>query len=123
VRQGALLRAVDDRVRRSEAPGHRETRREHARLLNAVVDNPAERRYEIRVDGELAGKLEYRREAGAVDLFHTEVEPGLRNRGLGAVLVRDALDDLRARGDRVIPTCPFVAAFIRRNAEYEDLVA
>ncbi len=67
--------------------------------------------------------LEYRREVGAVDLFHTEVEPGQRNRGLGAVLVRYALDDLRARGDRVIPTCPFVAAFVRRNPEYEDLLA
>lgn len=60
---------------------------------------------------------------GAVDLFHTEVDPRLRNRGLGAVLVRAVLDDLRARGDRVIPTCPFVAAFIRRNPEYEDLLA
>ncbi len=123
MRQGALLRTADDRVRRGEAEGHRQAQREHARLLTAVVDNPADARYEVRVGDELTGKLEYRRQVGAVDLFHTEVEPGVRNRGLGAVLVRGALDDLRARGDRVIPTCPFVAAFIRRNPEYADLVA
>jgi predicted GNAT family acetyltransferase len=67
------------------------------------------------VDGTLAGVLEYRRSDGLVDLFHTEVEPTLRNRGLGADLVRYALDDAGSRGERVVPTCPFVAAFMRRN--------
>jgi len=74
------------------------------------------------LDGRVAGELAYRRENGVVDLFHTEVEPSLRNRGLGEQLVRFALDDARARADRVVPTCPFVAAFVRRHAEYSDLV-
>lgn len=68
------------------------------------------------------GELAYRRHAGTVDLFHTEVEPSQRNRGLGELLVRSALDDLRSRGDRVVPSCPFVAAFVRRHPEYEDLL-
>jgi uncharacterized protein len=55
--------------------------------------------------------------------MHTEVEPRLEGQGLGAVLVRGALDDARARGELVVPRCPFVAAFIHRHPEYEDLVA
>jgi uncharacterized protein len=58
-----------------------------------------------------------------VDLRHTEVEPSLRNRGLGALLVRGALDDVRSRDERVVATCPFVAAFVRRNPEYADLLS
>jgi uncharacterized protein len=36
--------------------------------------------------------------------------------------VADALDDIRSRGLQVVPLCPFVAAYIRRHPEYEDLV-
>jgi len=80
--------------------------------LSEVVDNAEAARYEIRVDGRLAGVLEYRRSDGVVDLFHTEVEPELRKRGLGAELVHHALDDARRRNERIIPTCPFVAAML-----------
>jgi predicted GNAT family acetyltransferase len=87
-----------------------------------VEDNPSELRYELRVDGNLAGEIRYRRQPGSVVLVHTEIEPSLEGEGMGAVLVRGALEDIRARGDRVVPFCPFVAAFIRRHREYADLV-
>ena len=82
------------------------------------MDNPAEHRYELREGDDIVGLLEYERNGDEVDLFHTEVKPELRNRGLGETLVRAALEDLRARGERAVPTCPFVAAFIRRYPEY-----
>ena len=87
-----------------------------------VEDNPTELRYELRVDGEVGGEIRYRRQPGSVVLVHTEIEPSLEGQGLGAVLVRGALDDIRAHGARVIPFCPFVAAFIRRHPEYAELV-
>jgi predicted GNAT family acetyltransferase len=87
-----------------------------------VEDNLSELRYELRVDGNLAGEIRYRRQPGSVVLVHTEIEPSLEGQGMGAVLVRGALEDIRARGDRVVPFCPFVAAFIRRHHEYADLV-
>jgi predicted GNAT family acetyltransferase len=43
--------------------------------------------------------------------------------GVGSQLVRGALDDLRVRGLRLVPLCPFVAAYVRRHPEYADLVA
>jgi predicted GNAT family acetyltransferase len=88
-----------------------------------VTENAAELRWELHVDGRLAGVLDYRRDGSVLDLHHTEVLPSLRNRGLGEVLVRGALDDVRSRGERVVPSCPFVAAFVRRNPEYADLVS
>jgi uncharacterized protein len=88
-----------------------------------VTENPAELRWELHVDGRLVGLLDYRRDGSVVDLRHTEVDPSLRNRGLGAFLVRGALDDVRSRGERVVATCPFVAAFVRHNPDYADLLS
>jgi uncharacterized protein len=87
-----------------------------------VQDNPDEQRYELLVEGSLLGALQYRRRPDAVALIHTEVSPSLEGRGLGARLVAWALDDIRARGLKVVPICPFVRAFIRRHPDYADLV-
>ena len=90
----------------------------------AVEHRPDERRYELLVDGEPAGELVYRdRGNGVLAFLHTEVDPNVRLRGLGSALVAGALDDARARGLRIVPLCPFVDAYVRRNPEYADLVA
>jgi hypothetical protein len=88
----------------------------------AVIDNPQGRRYEITLDGQPAGFASYRLAADVITFVHTEVTPERERRGLGTRLIRDALDDARARGLAVRPQCPFVAAFIDRNPEYGDLV-
>jgi uncharacterized protein len=87
-----------------------------------VHDNPGELRYQLLVDDEVAGVILYRLAPGAVALIHTDVSPSLEGRGLGARLVAGALDDIRARGLRVIPICPFVRRYIRRHPDYADLV-
>jgi predicted GNAT family acetyltransferase len=88
-----------------------------------VTDRPDQLRYEIEVDREVAGFLLYRREPGVLELVHTDVDPKWEGKGVGAALVKGALDDVRARGLKMRPYCPFVAAYIRRHPEYEDLVA
>ena len=55
-------------------------------------------------------------------MLHTEVEPEHEGKGVGAALVQGALDDVRDRGLKVQPLCPFVAAYIQRHPDYEDLV-
>jgi uncharacterized protein len=87
-----------------------------------VRDNPRELRYEALRDGELAGIVRYRSEPGVVVLVHTEVDESVEGTGVGSRLVRGALDDVRARGLRVVPLCPFVAAYLRGHPEYADLV-
>ncbi|HEU5127039.1 MAG TPA: GNAT family N-acetyltransferase [Glycomyces sp.] len=87
-----------------------------------ITENPEARRYEIR-DGErgVLGHLEYVPGRDAVVLPHTEVDPSLQGLGWGGRLVRFALDDLRAKGARVVPTCSFVVRWMELHPEYEDL--
>ena len=87
-----------------------------------VRDNPEERRYELVDDGQLVGEILYRSDPGRVVLVHTEVSPALEGQGLASRLVAGALDDIRARGLRVVPICPFVRSYLRRHPEYDDLV-
>lgn len=88
-----------------------------------VVDNPEAHRFEARLGGRVVGFSQYRRVADRVVFVHTEVDPEVEGRGIGARLVAGALDDVRARGLRVTAQCPFVAAFIARHRDYQDLVA
>ena len=87
-----------------------------------VRDNPAERRYEMVVEGGIAF-ANYRADDKTVAIAHTEVPAALNGRGLGTDLVRGALDLVRSSGRKVVPRCPFVSAFIRRHPEYRDLLA
>jgi len=89
-----------------------------------VSDNAELNRYEVFVDGTLAGFAQYRLRDGRITMFHTEVEPAYGGQGVGSRLVKVALDDVRDRGLKVVPTCPFVAAYARDHAdEYPGLVA
>ena len=88
-----------------------------------VVDDPDETRYEIRVDGALAGFVLYRDEGDRVVLIHTEIDDAYEGQGLGGRLAAFALDDIRRRGLRVVPRCPFIRAYIERHPDYADLVA
>ncbi len=89
-----------------------------------TVRDAAERsRWEIERDGEVVGFADYRIAGDVVAMPHVEVRPDLRGGSIGSELVRGAIDDVRARGLRVRPLCPFVVAYVRRHPEYRDLVA
>jgi hypothetical protein len=90
--------------------------------VTTIRDNPSELRYELVDDDTVVGQIRYRREDGAVALVHTEVDPVYEGKGLAGELVEGALQDLRERGLRVIPVCPFVRAWLRRHPEYADLI-
>ena len=87
-----------------------------------VVDAPERSRFEIRVDGEVAGFSEYRRRPGLIAFIHTLTDPRFEGQGLGSELVRTALSQARSDGLSVLPFCPFVRAYIARHTEYLDLV-
>jgi uncharacterized protein len=89
-----------------------------------VRNNPAEYRYEVWVDDELAGYTQYALLRGRIAFLHTEIYESYEGMGLGTRLARGALEDARARGVVVEPYCPFIAHFIERHLdEYRDLVA
>ena len=88
-----------------------------------VIDVPEQSRYELRLDGKLVGLAAYRRRNGRISFIHTEVDESLEGRGFGSKLAAGALDDMRRQGLVVLPLCPFIASYIHRHPEYEDLLA
>ena len=87
-----------------------------------VTDNPERSRLELRIDGELAGWLDYRPAGPSTIVAHTEVLEGHERQGLGGELVRSALEAARADGKTVIPTCPFANAYIDRHPELDEFL-
>ena len=88
-----------------------------------VTNNKAASRYELSVDGDLIGIADYQIDGDAIVSPHTEITPAKRGQGYGAILVRQALDDVRRSGASVVPHCWFVADFIRENPGYANLLA
>ncbi|MBL9214875.1 MAG: N-acetyltransferase [Opitutaceae bacterium] len=87
-----------------------------------VEHNEAASRYEARVDGHLS-VAEYELDGPRMVFTHTVVPPELRGRGIAEQLVRRALADARLAGRRVVPACSYVAKFIERHREFQDLLA
>ncbi len=87
-----------------------------------VRDNPSELRYEAHLGDRMVGIIRYRTEPGLRVLVHSEVDLDLEGSGIGSELVGGALADIRERGLRVVPHCPFVIDYIRRHPEEADLV-
>jgi predicted GNAT family acetyltransferase len=88
-----------------------------------VVDDRQRERYEILIDGEVAGYAQYRRGLYAISFRHTVIEERFEGRGLATTLIGHALDAARDEGLGVLPFCPFVRAYIVRHPDpYLDLV-
>ena len=87
-----------------------------------VHDVPDRARYEVTVDGRVAGFAAYRETSGVRVFTHTEVDDDYEGQGVGSALARGALDEARAAGRRVVALCPFIAGYISRHPEYADLV-
>ena len=88
-----------------------------------VRDNAERSRFELLVDGELAGIADYQLRGDSLVVPHTEIDRSRRGQGLGAVLVRGMLDQVRESGRTVVPHCWYVAQFIDEHPEYGDLRA
>ena len=87
-----------------------------------VVDNELDDRFEIWFGDQLAGFAAYRRRGGATVFVHTKIESEFEGKGLASVLARRALDATVARGEAIIPVCPFIAAYLRKHPDYEEHV-
>jgi predicted GNAT family acetyltransferase len=92
--------------------------------MEAVVrENPEERRFELVVDGAVAGLAAYRVRDGVTVITHSEIDPEFRGRGLGNDLAKLTLDRLRDQQARVVTACPFFAKYVTEHREYDDILA
>ena len=87
-----------------------------------VINNENEKRYQAIVEGHLV-KIDYITTKDKMYLTHTEVPPALEGKGLGKAIVEQALEDIKQQGKELVPLCPFVAAFLKRNPEWAELLA
>jgi uncharacterized protein len=86
-----------------------------------VIDNTAEHQFEIRLDGQTAF-AEYRLAKGVIILPHTEVPEAFEGKGVASRLARFAMQYARDHGLKIIPVCPFMAAYMAKHPETHDLV-
>ena len=87
-----------------------------------VRDNPERHRFELELgDGDIA-IAEYTLPVGKIMFTHTEVPEGHEGKGIGTMLIRFALDAARERGLKVIPICPFFAAYMQKHPDVHDLL-
>jgi hypothetical protein len=83
--------------------------------------NPQAGRFEIEKNGSVA-VLEYLLQDGKMVFTHTGVPPALEGQGIGSRLARAGLDHARAQGLKVVPLCSFIAGYIQKHPEYQDLL-
>ena len=78
-------------------------------------------RFELAVDGRTAFS-QYKLAPGTITFMHTEVPKEFEGQGIGSKLVRGELEAVRARGLKVVAKCPFVAGYIKKHPEFQDLL-
>ncbi len=89
--------------------------------MGQVIDNPERSRFELEEQG-LVAFADYRLHGDRLSIPHVEAPPALRGTGAAGRLMTGVLDIARERGLKVVPLCPYAAAFIQRHPEYQDLV-
>nr|WP_278261475.1 N-acetyltransferase [Nocardia sp. AG03] len=84
-----------------------------------VVRNEDKNRYDVFLDGELAGFAEYVERGEDTDFVHTEIDGAFSGKGLGGVLARLAIEDVIARGRTITAHCPFIRGYLDKHPEYD----
>lgn len=90
---------------------------------NQIFRNDEKKRFELEVDGHTAF-IEFIIDKDKVMyLTHTEVPNALGGKGVGKNIVEQALNYIKDNGYTLAPLCPFVAAYLKRNPEWKDILA
>jgi uncharacterized protein len=90
-------------------------------MPSEVHDNLRSHRFELEIDDQVA-KSWYRVQGNVITFTHTEVPDSLAGKGVGSRLAKAGLDAARAAGQKVVAMCPFIADYIKRHREYQDLL-
>ena len=81
-----------------------------------------QQRYVLEIKGQTLGFAQYHEEGERQVFTHTEVDDSLAGPGMGSLLARQALDDARQRGKRIVPVCEFIAAYVKKHPDWNDII-
>ncbi|MEV4571322.1 GNAT family N-acetyltransferase [Nonomuraea sp. NPDC049419] len=96
---------------------------EQVPATEVLIDNTDQGRFELHRERELVGWLSYTHlKPNRYALLHTEVEPSHRHQGVASALVRQVLDEIRARQGTITVVCSFVADYLSRTTAHADLI-
>jgi hypothetical protein len=80
-------------------------------------------RFATRLDRKIAYLSYERIDEKTLDYAHVFVPTEFRGGGVASTITKVALDYARESGFSVVPSCPFVSAYLRRHPEYQDVAA
>lgn len=87
-----------------------------------LIDNQEQKQYEFHIGNDIP-KIEYiKTKNGEIYLTHTETPEALEGKGIASALVKAVLNDIDAKGLRLVPLCPFVVSYIRKHPEWRCIV-
>ena len=86
-----------------------------------IVHNEQGKRFETSIDGH-TGYISYQDRGDKLVYDHTIVPDELGGRGVGSALVKYALNYARENDKKIVPQCSFVASYIDKHPEYQDLL-
>jgi predicted GNAT family acetyltransferase len=87
-----------------------------------ISENKERKRFETIVEGKTAF-IEYIRAQDSVYLTHTEVPKELEGKGIASSMVKQVLELIKGEDHKLVPLCPFVAAYVKRHPEWRELLA
>jgi len=88
-----------------------------------VLHNTDLNRYEIWAEGKKVGHADYSQQPGQIHFVHTEVDPDQQGKNLAAILMSEALADVRAAGKaKVVPVCSYVVRYMEKHPDTHDLL-
>lgn len=87
-----------------------------------VRDNAERKRFEIDLGDGTFAFAQYNLISGEIIFTHTEVPEAHGGQGLGTALIKAGLAAARERGLKVIPLCPFFAAYMQKHDDVQDLL-
>lgn len=89
-----------------------------------ITHESEQHRYVLSENGEFLGEVEYDRQGDTLHLVRAEVPIEKRGQGLGIPLVKGSLQAIKDEGGlSVVPVCPYIAKYMMKNREFEDLLA
>ena len=89
-------------------------------MYKNIIHQEDQNRFVLQIDGHTA-YLSYQLMGDVIDYNHTIVPKELGGRGIGTELVKYALAYARINHLTVVPSCSFVAHYIKKHSEVADL--
>ena len=86
-----------------------------------LIFNEDDQRFEFSSEGQLSF-IDFKKINDKIYLIHTEVPQELEGKGIAAAMVEKTLKHIEEHQWKLIPSCSYVQAFVKRHPEWNRLL-